>query len=84
MTLIHARVFVEDKSEQKRKKREKKKKVIKALYDVDRNLPKAIWISICLVTTVYTLTNIAYFTTVSPTEVLSGAAVAVVSKSCLG
>ena len=83
MTLIHARVFVEDKSEHT-KNREKKKKVIKALYDVDRNLPKAIWISICLVTTVYTLTNIAYFTTVSPTEVLSGAAVAVVSKSCLG
>ena len=49
-----------------------------------RNLPKAIWISIVLVTTVYTLTNIAYFTTVSPKEILSGAAVAVVRKSSLG
>ena len=46
-----------------------------------RNLPKAIWISIILVTTVYTLTNVAYFTTVSPSEVLGGAAVAVVSLS---
>lgn len=45
-----------------------------------RNLPKAIWISIILVTSIYVFVNIAYFTTVSPQEVLSGAAVAVVSK----
>ncbi|XP_076455001.1 large neutral amino acids transporter small subunit 2-like isoform X2 [Babylonia areolata] len=51
--------------------------VIEELKDPYRNLPKAIWISIILVTSVYTLTNIAYFTTVSPAEVLSGAAVAV-------
>ncbi|KAL8567078.1 hypothetical protein ACOMHN_027505 [Nucella lapillus] len=51
--------------------------VIEELKDPYRNLPKAIWISIVLVTSIYTLTNIAYFTTVSPAEVLSGAAVAV-------
>ncbi|KAK7495749.1 hypothetical protein BaRGS_00012969 [Batillaria attramentaria] len=51
--------------------------VIEELKDPYKNLPKAIWISIILVTTVYTLTNIAYFTTVSPNEILSGAAVAV-------
>nr|KAG5705755.1 hypothetical protein BaRGS_027414 [Batillaria attramentaria] len=51
--------------------------VIEELKDPYKNLPKAIWISIVLVTTVYTLTNIAYFTTVSPNEILSGAAVAV-------
>ena len=44
-----------------------------------RNCPKAIWISISMVTVVYTFANIAYFTTVSREEVLSGAAVAVVS-----
>ena len=43
-----------------------------------RNCPKAIWISISLVTVVYTFANVAYFTTVSREEVLSGAAVAVV------
>jgi len=59
--------------------------VIEELKDPYRNLPKAIWISIILVTTVYTLTNIAYFTTVSPAEVLGGAAVAVMfSKRLYG
>ncbi|KAJ8321348.1 hypothetical protein KUTeg_001098 [Tegillarca granosa] len=50
-----------------------------------RNLPKAIWISIILVTVIYTLANIAYFTTVSREEVLGGAAVAVMfSKRLYG
>ena len=44
-----------------------------------RNLPKAIWISIIMVTVVYFLTNVAYFTTVSRPEIMGGAAVAVVS-----
>lgn len=51
--------------------------VIEELKDPVKNCPKAIWISISLVTLVYTFANIAYFTTVSRTEVLSGAAVAV-------
>ncbi|XP_052789094.1 large neutral amino acids transporter small subunit 2-like [Mya arenaria] len=51
--------------------------VIEELQDPVKNCPKAIWISISLVTLVYTFANVAYFTTVSRVEVLSGAAVAV-------
>ncbi|XP_059159690.1 Y+L amino acid transporter 2-like isoform X1 [Physella acuta] len=51
--------------------------VIEELKDPYKNLPKAIWISIILVTCVYVMTNVAYFTTVSPDEILGGAAVAV-------
>ncbi|XP_063424208.1 large neutral amino acids transporter small subunit 1-like [Mytilus trossulus] len=51
--------------------------VIEELKDPYKNLPKAIWISIIMVMTVYTLANIAYFTTVTRVEILSGSAVAV-------
>jgi len=51
--------------------------VIEELKDPHRNLPKAIFISCILVTVVYVLTNIAYFTTVSPEGVLTASAVAV-------
>ncbi len=43
-----------------------------------RNLPRAIFISIFLVTIVYVAANVAYFTTVSPQEILDASAVAVV------
>lgn len=46
-----------------------------------RNLPKAIAISCILVTVVYVFTNIAFYTTLSPMEVLTSEAVAVVSKN---
>ncbi|XP_043199529.1 Y+L amino acid transporter 2-like isoform X2 [Amphibalanus amphitrite] len=51
--------------------------IIEELKDPVRNLPRAIAISIILVTLVYVLTNIAFYTTLSPMEVLSSNAVAV-------
>ena len=45
-----------------------------------RSLPRAIYISLPLVTVVYLLANVAYFAVLSPTEVLASNAVAVVSR----
>ena len=47
---------------------------------VDRNLPRAIYISLPLVTGVYVLANVAYLAVLTPTEMLSSDAIAVVSK----
>lgn len=59
--------------------------VIEELKDPYRNLPRAIWISIIMVTVIYVLANVAYFSTVSPAEIKSGAAVAVMfSKRIYG
>ena len=54
--------------------------VIEELKDPHRNLPKAIFISCILVTVCYTFTIIAYHSALSPGEVLSSEAVAVVSR----
>ncbi len=54
--------------------------VIEELQDPVKNLPRAIAISCVLVTVVYVLTNIAFYTTLSVPEVLGSEAVAVVSK----
>ena len=51
--------------------------VIEELQDPVRNLPRAIGISIILVTIVYAFTNIAFYTTLSVPEVLGSEAVAV-------
>uniref|UniRef100_A0A8C4GUT9 Solute carrier family 7 member 10b n=1 Tax=Dicentrarchus labrax TaxID=13489 RepID=A0A8C4GUT9_DICLA len=51
--------------------------VTEEVVEPRRNLPRAIYISIPLVTFVYTLTNIAYFSSMSPEELLSSNAVAV-------
>ncbi|XP_076028731.1 large neutral amino acids transporter small subunit 1 isoform X1 [Oratosquilla oratoria] len=51
--------------------------VIEELKDPVKNLPKAIYISITLVTLVYLLANVAFYTTLSPLEVLGSEAVAV-------
>lgn len=50
------------------------------LCDSSRNLPRAIFISIPVVTFVYVFVNMAYVTALSPQELLASNAVAVVRK----
>ncbi|KAI0211192.1 Large neutral amino acids transporter small subunit 2 [Lamellibrachia satsuma] len=51
--------------------------VIEELKNPAKNLPKAIWFSLIFVTAIYMMTNIAYYTTVSPVEMVKSTAVAV-------
>ncbi|KAL4642177.1 asc-type amino acid transporter 1 [Arapaima gigas] len=51
--------------------------VTEEVVEPRRNIPRAIYISIPLVTLVYTLTNIAYFSSMTPEELLASNAVAV-------
>ena len=55
--------------------------VIEEMKDPVRDLPKAIIISVFLVTVFYALANIAFYTTLNVSEVLGSEAVAVVSKA---
>lgn len=50
-------------------------------YHFCRNLPRAICISLPLVTVIYVLANIAYFVVLTQDEILASNAVAVVSLS---
>ncbi|XP_051576637.1 solute carrier family 7 member 10a [Myxocyprinus asiaticus] len=51
--------------------------VTEEVVEPRKNLPRAIYVSIPLVTLVYTLTNIAYFSSMTPHELLESNAVAV-------
>ena len=51
--------------------------VTEELRKPSRDLPRAIQLSLPLITLIYFLTNIAYFSVLSPTELLSSSAVAV-------
>ena len=48
------------------------------LKDPFRNLPLAVYISMPLISVIYILANISYFTVLSPEELVESAAVAVV------
>lgn len=51
--------------------------VVEELKDPFRTLPKAIYISLPLVTIIYVLANVAYFTVLSPEEIIGSNAVAI-------
>nr|XP_045592966.1 Y+L amino acid transporter 2-like [Procambarus clarkii] len=57
--------------------------IIGELKDPYKNLPRAIAISLSIVTTVYILTNVAYYAVLTPAEILSSNAVAVTFGSKL-
>ncbi|KAG7168974.1 Y+L amino acid transporter 2-like 6 [Homarus americanus] len=54
--------------------------VTQELKEPSKNLPRAIAISLTLVTVIYVLTNVAYYAVLTPAEILSSSAVAVVGS----
>lgn len=52
--------------------------ISKLIAFIKRNLPRAIYISLPLVTGIYVLANVAYLAVLTPTEMLSSDAIAVV------
>lgn len=51
--------------------------VTEELKEPNKNFPRAIWIAIPLVTLIYILANVAYLSVMTPTEIITGSAVAV-------
>ncbi|KAG5450739.1 Large neutral amino acids transporter small subunit 1 [Clonorchis sinensis] len=51
--------------------------ITEELQDPSKNLPRAIYISMTIVTLVYVMSNVAYFTLLRPAEILTSNAVAV-------
>lgn len=52
--------------------------VVEEVKEPNKNLPRSIWIGLTTVIIVYSLTNVAYFTLLTPKEMLESNAVAVV------
>ena len=55
--------------------------VTEELKDPNKNLPRAIYVSMPLVTCTYLLANVAYFAVLNTSEILASNAVAVVRSS---